>query len=137
MVGLKKINSIIELIEIGEIGFLNSCVKSSLVKFNVMSKYPSHKKPVNVPDVKSWDENAKDAGEKLVCYNRIESMLKRLTGQILTIIDAAVYEEKQNKALKDVIKGRIADCLFNFQDICFENKQGHSVRLEDTHYQIG
>lgn len=83
-----------------------------------------------------WEKEAENNGERLICYGRIESKVKHLTGEILTIIDASISEEKQNKALKDVIKGRIADCLFNLQDYCFENKKGHSISLGETHYQI-
>lgn len=43
------------------------------------------------------------------------AIIHRLTGEILTIIDSAVIDPRQNKAIKDLIKSRIKDCVWSIQ----------------------
>ncbi len=64
-------------------------------------------------------------------YLTIENDLKSLTGAILTIIDSAIIEEKQNKAVKDLIKAKFSRLLYRYQDYCSQGNWGHSVVLED------
>ena len=42
-------------------------------------------------------------------------IIHQLTGEILTIIDSAIVESKQNKAIKDLIKSRIRSCVAKIQ----------------------
>ena len=49
-------------------------------------------------------------------YDRVEIDLKNLTGKILTVIDGAIIEERQNKAVKDQIKSVVRDLLYRYQD---------------------
>lgn len=43
-------------------------------------------------------------------------IVNRLTGEILTVIDSAIVELKQNKAVKDLIKNRIRSTVSDIQD---------------------
>jgi len=65
----------------------------------------------------------------LKSYEFIEVDLKHLTGQILTIIDGAISNEKQNKAIKDQIKEKVSSLLRLYQRHCSEDTSGHSVNL--------
>ena len=44
-------------------------------------------------------------GKKRFSGNEITESLNYLLGRVLTIIDASISESKQNKAVKDLIKG--------------------------------
>ena len=63
-------------------------------------------------------------------YEAIEQDIKSLTGKILTIIDGAITDERQNKAIKDQIKSEIRSLLFSYQKQCSEGKAGHSIQLD-------
>lgn len=63
-------------------------------------------------------------------YEAIEQDIKCLTGKVLTIIDGAIVNEKQNKAVKDQIKNEIRSLLFTYQSHCSEGKAGHSILLD-------
>jgi hypothetical protein len=67
--------------------------------------------------------------ESLVSYQCIESHIKYMAGKILTIIDASVSNELQNKSVKDLIKSQIKETLFQFQDACFHGSMGQSVDI--------
>lgn len=73
---------------------------------------------------------------KEVNYYRIENSIKNLSGQILTIIDASISDKQQNKAIKDLIKHRVCERLFEWQDFYWKTKdgvaiKGHSINLDD------
>lgn len=70
-------------------------------------------------------------GERAVKYYRLESDIRDLTGKILTIVDASVSDEKQNKAIKDLVKENIRQFLNWYQEICFKGSQGSSVCLPE------
>jgi len=69
--------------------------------------------------------------EKQVSYYYIEDMLRMLSGRILTIIDASISEEKQNKAIKDLVKKEIWTQINKLQYFYWGDKQAHSVKLEE------
>jgi len=73
-----------------------------------------------------------EKGELLAPYNNIEYRTSKLSGVILTIIDSAIPESKQNKAIKDLVKKEIREYLFKYQEELL-NGGGHSVDhlLED------
>jgi len=79
---------------------------------------------------KTIEEEAIERGEKLICYSAIEHKVKQMAGEILTIVDASIVDEKQNKALKDLVKGRIRETLFDFQGLCL-NGSGHSIQFDN------
>lgn len=69
--------------------------------------------------------------EQAIRYCRIEVDARRLSGKILTIIDASINEKIQNKAIKDLIKEEIRKYIYQYQNICYQKKQGHSVVLDN------
>jgi len=62
-------------------------------------------------------------------YETIEQDLKWLTGKILTIIDGAIIDDRQNKAVKDQIKEVVSKLLWDYQSHCSEGKAGHSIKF--------
>ena len=68
-------------------------------------------------------------------YENVEDNVKHLSGEILTIIDGAIVNETQNKAVKDQIKNRIQEILYGFQFYAYRQSdgmtasKGHSVHL--------
>ena len=44
---------------------------------------------------------------RLLAYGYVEKKLKRLLGEILTLVDASILDPGQNKAMKDVIKSLV------------------------------
>lgn len=45
----------------------------------------------------------------LADYSYIQKILRQLTGEVLTIIDASIGDSRQNKAIKDLIKNIFAE----------------------------
>lgn len=62
--------------------------------------------------------------ERAVRFYRLRDDLKDLMGKILTIVDSSLPEERQNKAMKDLIKSNFRQIIGRFEDICFFGKQG-------------
>ena len=67
-------------------------------------------------------------------YDYVEDNVKHLSGKILTIIDGAIVNETQNKAVKDQIKNQIKEILYGFQFYAFEQggttpTQGYTIHL--------
>ena len=69
--------------------------------------------------------------EDPVSYSGIEANTRELAGKILTIIDASISDERQNKSIKDLIKKEIRQYLFYFQDMCFKEDKGYSLVLPE------
>jgi len=46
--------------------------------------------------------------ERLVTFSFIESVIKSLTGQFFTAIDASIANTEQNKAVKDIIRRAVS-----------------------------
>lgn len=81
-------------------------------------------------------------GDKLASYSFISWRLKKLTGKILTIIDASIPEQKQNKAVKDIIKGIFFDeytevCDFLIDKSCLNPKDLSEVTEISTDEALG
>lgn len=68
-------------------------------------------------------------GERAVKYPRIEDDIRFLTGKILTIIDASIEKENQNSAMKSLVKHEFSEFLINYQNYCYQGREGHSVNL--------
>ncbi len=85
-----------------------------------------HKNPCCGRDLrdesKSWASYPKS-----LSYQDIEYSLQNLTGKILTIIDGAITDERQNKAVKDQIKNEVRELIWKFQEKASDGKSGHSV----------
>jgi hypothetical protein len=51
-------------------------------------------------------------------YQDIERIIiHQLTGEVLTVIDSSIVEERQNKAVKDLIKNKIRSAVAEIQTI--------------------
>ena len=55
----------------------------------------------------------------------IKKRLKSLTGKVLTLIDAAIADGRQNKAFKDVIKNEF------MSELCFIDEQMYKGQLRE------
>lgn len=71
-------------------------------------------------------------------YEHFEARGKRFLGKILTQIDASIVDERQNKALKDLIKSECNEFMWELQDYASDNpgipngaRWAHSVNLDD------
>lgn len=64
----------------------------------------------------------------LTAYHEFEKNVKECLGEILTIVDATYSEERQNKAMKDVVKKTFHRMLAKSQRFCSEmdSKNGAS-----------
>lgn len=63
---------------------------------------------------------------------QINKLFNHITGQILTIIDAAISDEKQNTAIKDLIKNKIWD---NYEPL--QNWLYHQERVKSGKDKTG
>jgi hypothetical protein len=52
-------------------------------------------------------------------YEAIESQVSFLQGKVLTVIDAAILDERQLKATKDLIKSAFSEQLSWIGQLCF------------------
>lgn len=95
-------------------------------KEEVMSKVKVGEK---LPETKATQPN--------LHYYLVESIIVRnLTGEILTIIDSSIIEERQNKAVKDLVKSRIKYWMNNIQSSASKRdsdnglgRWGHSINI--------
>jgi len=67
--------------------------------------------------------------EKNLSYVYTEDQMRTLSGKIQTIIDGAIVDERQNKAIKDQIRHEIWQTISNFQNKASDGKWGHGVKL--------
>ena len=71
---------------------------------------------------------------KIINYYYIEDNFRNLSGKILTIIDASISEERQNKCVKDLIKAEFSKRIIEIQHFYNEGKEkghwGHSVQFD-------
>ena len=74
-------------------------------------------------NIENDEETAKWEGDKLVDYYFVEKTLKSLTGRILTIVDAALPEGKQNKCVKDLIRAEFIHEFEMLGDIMFDKQR--------------
>jgi len=69
--------------------------------------------------------------ERAIRFNRLSDDLRCFAGEILTIIDASYSEERQNKAIKDLIKTQFRKLIGHYEDICFFGTQGSQINLPE------
>lgn len=69
--------------------------------------------------------------ERAVRFDRLLNDLKDLAGKVLTVIDASISDEKQNKAIKDLIKSNFAKTIGRYENICFYGKQDSEGLIHD------
>ncbi len=85
-----------------------------------MSKQNASTPPANIYDpFQDVSEN-----EKAVRYQRLLDDTKYLMGKVLTVVDASMSNEAQNKAAKDLIKDNFRAFLVRYENICYKGIQG-------------
>ena len=83
-----------------------------------------------------------DEGEYLLSFSIVTDTLRKLMGKTLTIIDASIIDTKQNKSIKDLIKGvyneelGFVSNLAYDQDIIQKNLPDDYVPKEDDTLDI-
>lgn len=79
-------------------------------------------------DVVNFESEEGGRIDGLMAYNEFEKSVKECLGEVLTIIDATYSEERQNKAMKDVVKKTFHRMLAKTQQFCSEmdKKEGAS-----------
>lgn len=88
-------------------------------------------------DITLKEENCSDISG-LRAYTEFEHNVKECLGELLTIVDATYGEERQNKAMKDVVKKTFYRMLSKSQQYCsdMDSKNGaswgNSIHLEDS-----
>lgn len=60
----------------------------------------------NKPSFNPWDEKS-DPHKSRISLSDVSSFLSNLEGKLLTIIDASYFNEKQNQAIKSLIRNNI------------------------------
>lgn len=62
-------------------------------------------------------------GERALTHTFLMDTLRKVMGATLTIIDASIHEEKQNKAIKDLIRRVISDEMEFSAEWAFDQKE--------------
>lgn len=71
-------------------------------------------------------------GRKLT-LNATAQQIKRLEGEVLTIIDAAFTDSTQRKAVKDLVRARFADRQIHIEKLCMDGwKEGDDSVVIDA-----
>jgi len=73
---------------------------------------------------------SKNVNVKEIDYSYIEGLLRVLSGRVLTVIDASIPDERQNKATKDLVKKEFWTSINKVQEYYWNGDKGHSVNLE-------
>lgn len=82
------------------------------------------KKPLSeVPNLVAGETKPVNAGDGYADWTLIEYRLKGLTGRILTVVDAAIPQGKQNKSIKDLIRSHIMDEYMYFTGELFDQEE--------------
>ena len=61
--------------------------------------------------------------EKALSQNFVQNIISNLTGKILTIIDASIVDERQNKSIKDLIRNVIVDVRSHVTEVSFDEDE--------------
>lgn len=77
----------------------------------------------DVADAEVGVDKPINSGVNYADFSLIEWRLKGLTGRILTAVDAAIPQGKQNKATKDIIRSAIMDEFMYFGDQLFDQEE--------------
>ncbi len=81
------------------------------------------KKPLSeVSNLVAGDTKPVNSGDGFADYSLIEMRLKGLAGRILTIVDAAIPPGKQNKSVKDLIRGKLMDEYQFYGEMLFDQE---------------
>ena len=75
----------------------------------------------------SFDEVQEEASKSFLRLHQIAVLSRRLEGKILTICDAIVYNDKQNKAVKDLVRDAMREFRFNAEAVAGDSGDEFSV----------
>lgn len=85
------------------------------------------KQTPNTPQVYEPFVVLKEDKERAIRFFRLLDDMKDLTGKVLTIVDASIVNEQQNKAMKDLIRAQFTKTIGRYEDICFYGKQQKKI----------
>ena len=63
-------------------------------------------------------------------YTDVVTLVRRLTGKNLTLLEASITNESQLKALKDCFKTNTSDMLNELAEVAFEGKQVSMLAID-------
>ncbi len=78
---------------------------------------------------KKIESYTKELGDKELTLNYywVESDTKIMAGKLLTMIESAITDKEQKKALKDITKNHIREFLFKMQEMAWKGDKAHSI----------
>ena len=71
----------------------------------------------------SGESDGASRGERALTHSFLMDTLRKIMGRTLTVIDASIHEEKQNKAIKDLIRGIVSDEMNFATDWAFDQQK--------------
>lgn len=71
----------------------------------------------------SGESDGSHKGERALTHGFVMDILRKVMGGTLTIIDASIHDEKQNKAIKDLIRRVISDEMEFAAEWAFDQKE--------------
>lgn len=80
------------------------------------------------PDGSSYIHYEK-RGTAAFSYSYVQSLIRKIAGKVLTVVDASLTNEKQLKAVKDIIRNQIAEELGQLWEA---SEQNHEKIIEDS-----
>lgn len=98
----------------------NSQVKSSFEKYWTID----HISGTQVWSLKNVNEKleGREYDLYLADYTFIQQTLKRMLGKVLTVVDAAIPDGRQNKSVKDIIRNEFIDEYVHLSEQMQDNK---------------
>lgn len=70
-------------------------------------------------------------GERLLSFNFHKDSFRKLMGKTLTVLDASIPEPKQNKAIKDLIRGIFSEELSFSSEMAYDQNVFQSSLPDD------
>ena len=75
-------------------------------------------------------------GERALSHSFLMDTLRKVMGGVLTVIDSSITEEKQNKAIKDLLRRIISDEMEFAADWAFDQKEFQKMVDEISDSQL-
>jgi len=73
----------------------------------------------------------------LADYKYIQKLLRRVSGKVLTIIDASIQDRQQNKAVKDLIRNEISDLFVDTSTALCPLKGEEIAEIQEDSIPVG
>ena len=71
----------------------------------------------------SGESNGASRGEIAITHSFLLDSYRKILGKVLTVIDSSISDERQNKAMKDIIKEIISKEMEFSAMMCFDQKE--------------